>query len=135
MPDHLRATEDRLLAELAEAARGPKRNALFALWLVVRHCDGALPPAALSERACSARLGGLEHRLSSLSLPAPLRRALPACLRELRAGQPARITGALQQLAAPAREGVGPAAADALGAGARAARRSTRERSQAEGKT
>jgi hypothetical protein len=134
MLDHLPATEDRLLAELAEAARGPKRNALFALWLVVRHCDGALPPTALGERAGRARLGGLEHRLSSLSLPAPLRRALPACLRELRAGQPARITVALQQLAAPAREGVGTSAAEALVAGARAARRVIRERSPAEGK-
>lgn len=122
MPDRLRATEDRLLSDLAEAARGPKRNGLFALWLVVRYCDGALPPA-LGERACRARLGGLEHRLSSLSLPAPLRRALPACLRELRAGEPGRMTVALQQLAAPAREGIGAAAADALIAGARTARR------------
>ncbi len=133
MADHLSAMEDHLLADLAEAARGPKRNGLFALWLVVRHCDGALPPEPLSAHAGGTRLGGLEHRLSSLSLPAPLRRALPACLRELRVGQVSRIPIALQQLAAPAREGVDGGAADALAAAARTARRLVREhRSEAE---
>ena len=133
MFDHLRTAEDRLLTDLAAAARGPKRNGLFALWLVVRHCDGALPPTALGAPASAMRLGGLEHRLSSLSLPAPLRRALPACLRELRAGQPSRISVALQQLAAPARDGVDSAAADAIVTAARTARRLVREDRTAQG--
>lgn len=133
MLDHLRTSEDRLLAELAASARGPRRNGLFAVWLVVRHCDGSLPPTAIGEEASSQRLGGLEHRLSSLSVPAPLRRAFPACLRELRAGQPSRIPVALQQLAAPVREGIGNPAADAVLGAARTARRLVRDHQPAQG--
>ena len=124
--DHLAAVEDRILADMADAGRGPRRNGLFALWLFVRHCDGALPPAPLSARASAERLDGLERRLSSLTLPAALRRALPASVRELRSDHGDRVALALQQLSAPAREAVGSTSADALLLAARAARRASR---------
>jgi hypothetical protein len=123
---HLSAVEERLLAEMDATARGPKRNGLFALWLVVRQCEGALPPDALSEETCAARLSGLERRLSSLTLPAPLRRALPASSRELRSPHANRVPVTLQQLSAPAREAIGPAAGDALLLAARNSRRAIR---------
>jgi hypothetical protein len=120
--DHLSPAEDRLLEALADAARGPKRNSLFALWLVLRQCDGRLPPGELSERADGLRLERLERRLSSLSLPTPLRRALPAAMRELRENRSDSVPVALQQLVAPTREALGRGAADAVGFAARTAR-------------
>jgi hypothetical protein len=126
VPDHLVAVEDRILADMADAGRGPRRNGLFALWLFVRQCDGALPPDPLSARASAERLDGLERRLSSLSLPAALRRALPASVRELRSDHGDRVALALQQLSAPAREAVGSSTADVLLLAARTARRASR---------
>ena len=126
MPKHMSAVEERLLVEMEATARGPKRNGLFALWLIVRQCEGALPPDALSEKACAARLSGLERRWSSLTLPVSLRRALPASARELRSQHANRVPVTLQQLSAPAREAIGPAAGDALLLAARNSRRALR---------
>ncbi len=122
MTDQLLLAEDRLLQGLAAEARGPKRNGLFALWLFVRQCDGRLPPGELSEPADRARLERFEKRLSSLSLPAPLRRALPGSVRGLREGGTNGIAVALHQLIAPAREALGRGAAEALALAARSAR-------------
>lgn len=120
--DQFADSEGHLIEAMAAAARGPKRNALFALWLVVRVCAGYLPPDPPRERGQRARLQAVERRLSSLTLPPPLRRALVAALRELKAHE-AAVTGiVLQQLVAPARESVGPEAADALAVAARVAR-------------
>lgn len=119
--DHLTDAEDHLIAVLSGAARGPKRNGVFALWLVVRLCAGFLPPAA-RERAQRTRLANVDRRLSSLSLPAPLRRALQAALRDLKDRGAANTAVVLQQLVAPARETIGPDAAQALAAAARVAR-------------
>ena len=47
MTNQLSNAEDRLLEAMADSARGPKRNGLFALWLVLRQCDGRLPPGEL----------------------------------------------------------------------------------------
>lgn len=126
MIDRAYVAEDRLLELMAASARGPRRNGLFALWLVVRQSQGVLPPDALSARAATHRLHLLERRLSSLSLPAPLRRALSACLRQLEQPQPDRVAVALQQLAAPAAETVGPAAGAAVAIAVRAARAAAR---------
>jgi hypothetical protein len=119
----LDATEDRLLEAMATTSRGPRQNGLFALWLFVRQCAGALPPDALSERAFSGRFRQLERRLSSLSLPAPLRRALPGSFAELATGERDRVPIALQQLAAPARDAIGTAAGDIMSLAARRAQR------------
>jgi len=115
--------------QLNSAERGPEQNGVFALWLFLRAASGVLPPAPLSERSHRRRLAGLERRLSSLSLPVPLRRAIAGSLHELAGSTPRAAALALQQLVAPARETVGSAAADAVASAARALRDAARESS------
>lgn len=126
--DHLSEAEEHLLGLLDRTARGPKRNGVFALWLVVHVCGGFFPPLP-RERAQRARLANVERRLSSLSVAAPLRRALAAAMREVRDGGREAAPIVLQQLAAPARDVLGPEAAQALSAAARVARTALSERS------
>ena len=71
---------DELLALLAHTARGPRRDGVFALWLVVRVAEGLASATPATERAERRRLANLERRLASLTLPPPLRRALVARL-------------------------------------------------------
>jgi hypothetical protein len=110
-----------LLAVLPHTARGPRREGIFALWLTVRVAQDLLtdPPA---ERAHRRRLQALEHRLSSLTIPPPLRRALGAAMSQLRDGAPETAVQVLSQLVAPARESAGPEAGEAIAQAARAAR-------------
>ena len=125
MIDQLRATtaaEERLVALIADAARGPKRDGLFALWLVVRAAEALLPPAPVSSKNHRRRLQALETRLGSLALPAPLKRALAAARHHLEAATPRAAAVVLSQLVAPARDVLGAEAADAVGVAARAAR-------------
>ncbi len=128
MSDQLASAEDRLVAGLREAVRGPTRNGLFALWLFVRACDGLLPPDALSIRLHRRRLNGLERRLSSLSLHPPIRKALNGGLRELNEGTAGAAVAALQHLVAPAREALGSAVGDTMALAARTAKASARSR-------
>jgi hypothetical protein len=121
----LAPTEMHLLGDLQATARGPKLNGLFALWLFVRVCDGMLPPARLSDKAIRRRLEGLKRRLSSLSLPPPLRRALAGSLRELESGTGEAAAFGLRQLVAPVRDVLGGRTADVV----LAAARSTKEAS------
>src|SRR5256885_1897175 len=72
--------EGRWIGLVGAAARGPKRDGLFALWLILRAAEGLLPPGAVSPRNHRRRLQALESRLASLALPAPLKRALTAAL-------------------------------------------------------
>lgn len=116
-------TETQLLTALAGEARGPKRNALFALWLVARAAEAVVPPDPVTPRAHRRRVELLQRRLSSVSVPSPIRRALPAALRHVAEGTPRAAALALHQLVAPTREAVGAAAADALAAAAARARR------------
>jgi hypothetical protein len=120
--------EDHIFGAMALAARGPQRNGFFALWLIVRACQGLLPPEALTERIHLQRLRQLERRLSSLSLPAPLRRAIASGIRELQAPTPDTPQLVLQRLVGPAADSVGPAAAAALAAAARTAAREVEAR-------
>lgn len=105
---------------MGEAPRGPRREGLFALWLTLRVVEDLLLLPGQPERAVKRRVAALERRLSSMSLPAPLRRALVASLALL--GEPSRGQAAavLQQLAAPAREVLGAEAAETLTRAARA---------------
>lgn len=114
--------ERQVIAALAGEARGPRRNGLFALWLLLRAAEATLPPDPVSVRAHRRRLDLLQRRLASLSVPAPLRRALPAALRHVAGGTPRDAALALHQLVAPARETVGEPAATALAAAAARAR-------------
>jgi hypothetical protein len=69
----------------------------------------------------------LQRRLSSVSMPVPLRRALSSALRVVAEGTPRCSALALQQLVAPARETVGAQAADALALAAVRAGHATNE--------
>jgi hypothetical protein len=114
--------EERLIALIANAVRGPKRDGLFALWLVVRAAEAILPPAPVSAKNHRRRLQALETRLGSLALPAPLKRALAAARHHLEAATAEAAAVVLSQLVAPARDVLGGEAADAVGIAARAAR-------------
>jgi hypothetical protein len=114
--------EQRLIGLVAEAARGPKREGLFALWLVVRSAEALLPPCPLSRRNHQRRLQALDARLASLALPGPLKRALAAARQHLEPATPTAAALVLSQLVAPAREVLGPEAGDAVTVAARSAR-------------
>ncbi len=102
------ARQETMLAEaLGTAFRGPRRNGLFAVWLVLRCCGDLLPPNRVGERGHARRMEGLEHRLRGLSLPGPLWRALKGTLQQLREGTPNAVAIALQQLVAPVDETLG----------------------------
>lgn len=121
----MRATggaEDRLVALVAAAPRGPRRDGLYALWLTLRAAEALLPPAPVSAKNHRRRLQALETRLASLALPAPLKRALAAARTHLDPATPAAAAVVLTQLVAPARDVLGPEAADAVSLAARAAR-------------
>jgi len=100
-----------LLTLLSESVRGPKREGIFALWLTLRVAQDLLLDPPPLERAHRRRVQALEQRLSSLTIPPPLRRAL---------------TAAVSQLVAPARESGGSAAGEALTQAARTARAALR---------
>src|SRR5688500_7302862 len=110
-----------LLALLPHTGRGPRREGIFALWLTLRVAQDLVrdPPA---ERAHRRRLQALEHRLSSLTLPPPLRRALAAAISQLRDARSATAVQVSSDRVAPAREAAGAEAEDAGAQAARAAR-------------
>jgi len=114
--------EERLMTLIAAAARGPQREGLFALWLVVRAAEALLPPAPVSAKNHRRRLQALETRLGSLALPAPLKRALSAARQHLDAATPRAAALVLSQLTAPAREVLGSEAGEAVTVAARAAK-------------
>lgn len=116
------AAENQLVTLIAEAARGPKREGLFALWLVVRAAESLLPPAPVSAKNHRRRLQALETRLGSLALPAPLKRALAAARQHLETATADAAALVLSQLAAPARDVLGAEAAEAVTVAARAAK-------------
>ncbi len=111
-----------LLQVLNGAVRGPRREGVYALWLTLRVAEGYLLDPPLPERAARRRLAALETRLSSLTLPPPLRRALTTALMQIRDGGAPAIPGVLHALIAPARDTTGAEAADAVQRATRAAR-------------
>jgi len=119
-PASAAVTESRLVALIAEAPRGPKRDGLFALWLVLRAALGIFPPHPISPRNHRRRLQAVESRLGGLALPAPLKRALLAARAHLEPATPQAATVALAQLVAPTRDVLGPEAAEIVALAARA---------------
>ncbi|HEX9166500.1 MAG TPA: hypothetical protein VF862_11365 [Gemmatimonadales bacterium] len=103
-----------LLRLLAGTARGPKRDAAFALWLTARVAEDMMTAGDLSERAQRRRVAALEKRVSSLSLPPSFRRALAAGLAHMRDPRPEAAQAALTQLAAPVGDTLGAEAAGAV---------------------
>lgn len=116
------APQPALVHLLPRTSRGPRRDGVFALWLTLRVAEDLLLDPPLNERAVRRRLQALDHRLSSLTLPPPLRRALTAALAEVRGGGAAAVPGMLAGLVAPARESAGPEAGEALQRAARNSR-------------
>jgi hypothetical protein len=110
---------------LAASARGPERDGVFALWLVVRAALGIAPPAPVPARH-GERLTALAARLKSLNPPAPLRRSLIAAITNLAPPRETAPGVVLQHLVAPAHECLGREVADAVAAAARSARPSAR---------
>ena len=111
-----------LLLLLPQAARGPRRDGVFALWLTVRAAQDLFADPPPPERAHRRRIAALGHRVSSLALPPPLKRALTAALGDLGPGNQMAAAQVLSQLVAPAREAAGAEAGEALAQAARAAR-------------
>jgi hypothetical protein len=114
--------EAKLVTLIAESVRGPQREGLFALWLVVRAAEALLPPAPVSAKNHRRRLQALETRIGSLALPAPLKRALAAARQHLETATANSAAMVLSQLTAPARDVLGVEAADAVTVAARTAR-------------
>jgi hypothetical protein len=110
-----------LVKLMGEIPRGPKREGVFALWLLVRVAEDMLLQPAQPERAVKRRVSALEQRLSSLSLPAPLRRALGGALAGLKAAEREGAAMVLQQLVAPTRDALGSDAADVVSRAAKSA--------------
>lgn len=119
-----------LLRVLSGTVRGPRREGVYALWLTLRVAEGYLLVPPLPERAARRRVAALETRLSSLTLPPPLRRALTAALTQLKDGAADAVPGMLTALVAPARDTAGPEAGDAIQRAARLARSSLQSASR-----
>jgi hypothetical protein len=111
-----------LLSLLPQTGRGPKRGGIFALWLTLRVAQDLLLDPPPLERAHRRRVQALEQRLSSLTMPPPLRRALANAVAQLREVRPETAAQVLSQLVAPARETGGTEAGEALALAARQAR-------------
>jgi hypothetical protein len=111
-----------LLTQLTQTGRGPKRGGLFALWLTLRVAQDLLLDPPPQERTHRRRVQALERRLSSLTMPPPLRRALAAAVGQLREVRRDSVPQILSQLVAPARETEGDEAGDALALAVRQAR-------------
>lgn len=116
------ASEARVVALVADAVRGPRRDGLYALWLVLRASESLLPPNAVGAKNHRRRVQALRARLGGLALPAPLKRALTTALAQIEPATPAAAAIALSQLVAPTREVLGAEAAEAVAAAARDAR-------------
>jgi hypothetical protein len=117
-----------LVSLLPATARGPRREGLYAVWLVVRIAQDLLLDPPIPERMHRKRVAALEARLSSLTIPSTLRRGLSATLLELRDARPESAAAGLSHLVAPAREALGGEAADVVARTARAAAAARKER-------
>lgn len=114
--------EEAVLAEaLAFSARGPKRNGLYALWLFIRLCGDLGPPNPVAERSHRRRVQQFERRISTLTLPAELRRTIATGAGCLREAQPDPVR-ALRTVLASSRQTLGHRAGEAVSDAIRHAR-------------
>jgi hypothetical protein len=117
-----------LLQSLARSSRGPKRQGLFALWLTLRVALDLCIDPPMSERATRRRIAALERRISSLTLPPPLRRALAGAMDQLKDTRPETAVRVLRQLTAPAGDTLGQAVRDTVAQAALAAARTNKQK-------
>lgn len=101
-----------LIELMAVAPRGPRRDGLFALWLVVHVAEDLQSAAGTFERSYRRRVGLLEQRISSLALPPALRRGLSRTIEALKTAPAGPAGPLLSGLVGAVRDGVGPDAAD-----------------------
>lgn len=99
---------------LATTARGSRRDAAFATWLVLRVAEDVLLHNDLPERGIRRRMTSLESRLSSLTVPTGFRRVLGGVISALREPRPEAVRAALTQLAGPAGDLLGGEVAEAI---------------------
>ncbi|UCG87228.1 MAG: hypothetical protein JSW71_01390 [Gemmatimonadota bacterium] len=118
--------QNQLIDCLQVTARGPRQSGIFALWLLLRTCDDALPPMTLSGRATKRRIDAMVKRWSSLSMQPAIKRALARSAAELALGTDSGIVAALQNLEGPTREYLGQDAANAVTLAVRSAKRALR---------
>jgi hypothetical protein len=116
------AATTRLVELLGRTARGPRREGVYALWLVVRAAEERCQEMPMAPKLRGKHREALRHRLSTLALPAPIRRAVVSALALLDEDTDDAPATALNQLAAPAREALGAEVGEALAGAARAAR-------------
>ncbi|HET7042484.1 MAG TPA: hypothetical protein VFI13_10715 [Gemmatimonadales bacterium] len=112
----------RLTEAMARVARGPRREGVYAVWLVVRAAEDRSREPPIPPKLLTRQLESLTRRLATLTPPAAIRRGVASALALLAEGGPDAPAAALHQLTAPARDALGPEVADALHAAARAAR-------------
>lgn len=106
---------------LAHSPRGPDRDGVFALWLVVRVTLTPAGPGGPAARTAE-RLRALQHRLKSLNVAPPLRRSLAAAIADLAPARGVAPAIILSHLVAPAADTLGRPVADLVAAAARAVR-------------
>jgi hypothetical protein len=99
---------------LARAARGPQRNGLFAVWLLLRVTSDLIPQEGGPDRAHRRRVQAMEQRLRSLTLPLALRSSLDRATEILATGSADGALTALREIHQPVREALGPRAADVI---------------------
>lgn len=112
----------RLVELITRTARGPKREGIYALWLVVRAAELRKFDPPVAPKLLAKQLEALTHRVATLTPPAPIRRAVASALTLLADPAPDAPAAALHQLAAPAREALGTEVAEAIGAAVKAAK-------------
>ena len=111
-----------LLELMASAPRGPRRDGLFALWLVVHVAEDLGAADGTLERPYRRRVTLLQQRLSSLALPATLRRELSRVIEGLKIAPAGPAGPLLSGLVEAVKDGVGPDAADLVQKAARTLR-------------
>jgi hypothetical protein len=94
--------------------RGPKREGAFALWLVVRVALDVGRSGLPLDKHDRKRLALLAQRLAPLAVPRSLARGLTTALGHLDDLSTNGARVALSQLVAPARDALGPEAAEAV---------------------
>ncbi len=114
MSERFAAEEKQLCEQYAATARGPKRNGLFALWLLLRVAGDMGPPYPFTDRAHRRRSDALVMRLTSLTLPSPLRSPLREAARNLGDRSTSNVALILGGLAPLVRDTLGSQAAVAI---------------------
>lgn len=108
-----------LVALQRQLERGPQREGALALWLTVRVALDLGLSDVPPDKGDWRRVALLGQRIAGLAISRPLSRGLTAAVSHLEEATPAAARIALAQLVAPARDALGPEAAEAVALAAR----------------